>query len=225
MALDQKTLEKKRAWNRRNRDKIRAKSKEWRDRNPEKMRAYKRRYYELHREEQNARARLYYAKHKEKLQAQERERHRLNRDALLARKRADRAKNPEKYRTWHRRHKEANPVAWRLYSARKQAKAKGVEFDLDLEWFKSLLAKGICELSGLPFDLREKPSVGGRGPNSPSVDRRDPRGPYTKANCRLILWWLNRAMIDLGEEYAMRVFRGIFIKRGEMLGYEDRMAA
>lgn len=74
-------------------------------------------------------------------------------------------------------------------------------------------------MSSLPFSYSK------RSPNLPSIDRIDPKGPYTKENCRLILWWLNRALIDLGEEYAMQVFRGIFVSRGEMLSYEDRMAA
>lgn len=79
-------------------------------------------------------------------------------------------------------------------------------------------------MSGLPF----KPGTSGpgsRNPDAPSVDRKDPAGPYTKENCRMVLWWLNRALSNLGEEYSIAVFRAVFIKRGEIQGYEDRIAA
>lgn len=199
--------------------------RKWRRLNPEKVRAYKKKYHANHPDQERVRVRLNYDKNREKILQMARARRLKNHAAELKKQRARRTANPEKYREMNRAHKQANPYAWRLYSARKQAKAKGLAFDLDLEWFATRLDSGICELSGLPFDLREKYGLGGRGARSPSVDRRDPKGPYTKENCRMILWWINRALTDLGEEYAFSVFRAIFVKRGEMAAYEDRMAA
>lgn len=94
-----------------------------------------------------------------------------------------------------------------MYGSKKSAKKKGLEFDLTVDWFRERLDRGTCEMSGLAFDMKAK-----RGAMSPSVDRRDPSGPYTRANCRMILWYLNRAMSDLGEAFALRVF-GEVIKR------------
>lgn len=91
-------------------------------------------------------------------------------------------------------------------TSKKSARLKGVDFDLDHDWFRVRLAAGICQVSGLPFDLTAAKRVAA----SPSVDRIDPKGPYTKANCRLILWWINQAFSNMGEDYAFGVFRAIF---------------
>lgn len=188
---------------------------EWRRKNPEKIREHKRRDQEKNRDKYAARNRARYQNNREKILAENREKYRGD-PTILERNNAYRRANPGKVKSWYNNWKKRVPNGGRLSNTKKQAKQKGLRFDLDIEWFDSRINAGVCELSGLPFDLTEKYGVGGRGPNSPSVDRKDPKGPYTKENCRMILWWLNRALVDLGDEYAMRVFRGIFVKRGEM---------
>ena len=64
-------------------------------------------------------------------------------------------------------------------------------------------------MTGIEFDM----SVS-RSANSPSIDRINPAGPYTKENCRMILWSLNRALSNHGEEYMFDLFKRIFEKRG-----------
>jgi hypothetical protein len=195
-------------------------ARRWKRNNPEKIRAYKKADRLKNAEAYRKREREYYAKNREHLIAREKRRRQAKLAEILAKNRALRAANPEKYRMMQAKHKLENPISWRLYGTRKSAKAKGVECDIDFEWFKVRFDAGVCELSGLPFDF-----VGKRSPNSPSVDRIDPNGPYTKQNCRLILWWLNRALVNMSDDYCLGVFRAIFIKRGEIAAYEDRMAA
>jgi hypothetical protein len=202
-----------------------ARSREWKKNNPEKIKAYKRADYLKHRDKYRARDKERYQKKRSERLAKEKARRAMRRDEILAIERARRAANPEKYRAQNRAFKKANPNSVRLYSVKKAARVHGVAFDLDLEWFETRISAGVCEMSGIPFDFSKPHHLGGRTPNTPSVDRKNPKGPYTKENCRLIVWWLNRAMMDLGEDYALKVFRGIFIKRGEITEYEDRMAA
>src|SRR6202012_5673358 len=83
-----------------------------------------------------------------------------------------------------------------LHRAKKVCKKMGVECDLTEEWIQTRLDAGTCELSGIPFDFDGK-----KTPNSPSVDRKVAAGPYTKDNCRLVLWSINRALSNLGDEY------------------------
>ena len=78
-----------------------------------------------------------------------------------------------------------------LITKKSICKKKGIEFDLDFEWFIERYYKG-CELTGLAFitDLNNKTN----GPYSPfqvSVDRIDSTMGYIKSNCRLILFSLN----------------------------------
>jgi hypothetical protein len=75
---------------------------------------------------------------------------------------------------------------------------------LSIEWLEAKLARGVCELSGLPFDLSRD---GIKGPYAPSIDRIDSRVGYTPENCRMILWALNTAFSWWGEKAFMDIAR------------------
>ena len=92
---------------------------------------------------------------------------------------------------------------------RKRCRANGLDCDLTNDWVREKFAAGVCEMTGIEFDM----SVS-RSANSPSIDRINPAGPYTKENCRMILWSLNRALSNHGEEYMFDLFKRIFEKRG-----------
>jgi hypothetical protein len=200
--------ERKRQYRLATRDKCRARASAWKRANPEKIRAYKKADRQKNSESYRERSRIYYEENRDHLRAEQKRRWIKNHDRELTKSRERRAANPEKFRGRQKAYKLANPAAWRLYGTRKSAKTKGIACDLDKEWFEVRFAAGVCEMSGLPFDMKTK-----FGPNSPSVDRIAPKGPYTKANCRMILWWLNRAMLNLGEEYAIGVFSAVIARR------------
>ena len=112
----------------------------------------------------------------------------------------NRVKITNQHAIWRKKNRAASFAIEIKSGARKQ----GIKYDLTKEWFKERLDSGICELSGMPFDMEGK-----RSRNSPSVDRINPMGSYTKDNCRLVLWSVNRALSNYGQEYLVGVFKKI----------------
>lgn len=100
----------------------------------------------------------------------------------------------------------------------KRTRRSGLAFDLDVDWLESRLKAGRCELTRLPFDL----SVRTRKPTaySPSIDRIEPGGGYTKANCRLVLHavnlWLKDYTLDRFMPIAEALVDAYRAKRGRV---------
>lgn len=184
-----------------NREKNAADSKQWRAENPEKVKAAKRRYYRKHKAAITLKNKKRYEKNIDVVKAQKREWTVRNRDRLSAKQKVLRLTDPEIFRRQREEFRSNNRPALMMYRAKRAAKDRGLLFDLDRQWFRERLERGRCEMTGLAFDM-----IGRRTPLSPSIDRINPRGGYTKSNCRLIIWWLNRAMSDQGEDFAMMVF-------------------
>ncbi len=92
-----------------------------------------------------------------------------------------------------------------INGAKWRADEKHLPFDLDRHApeIVARLNRGCCEMSGLLFDFRSA----GRTPNSPSIDRIRPELGYTYANIRFILWCLNVAFGDWGEETTFQIMR------------------
>lgn len=97
-----------------------------------------------------------------------------------------------------------------IAGARTRSRNKGIMFDLDS--FEAELQRridiGICELSGVKFDLSP-----GRKPNSPSIDRINPADGYVPSNVRVICHALNAALGDWGEAALMPIMDGWLQKR------------
>jgi hypothetical protein len=84
----------------------------------------------------------------------------------------------------------ANP-AKRIYASAKQsAKNKGVQFSLSLQLLEAKLAKGACEVTGLPI-MSNLGTGAKRGFYSPSLDRIDNSIGYIDSNVRIVCWGLN----------------------------------
>lgn len=94
-----------------------------------------------------------------------------------------------------------NYAYFRIYNILNQCKnratKKNLEYDLDPDWFREK-SVGVCEITGIPFDISPPQEKGKRNPLSPSIDRIDIDKGYTKDNCRVVLWAVNRAMGDDG---------------------------
>lgn len=84
-------------------------------------------------------------------------------------------------------------------AVKKRCKREGYEFDLDPHWLARKI-KGVCELTGLPFDL-----TGERRLYTPSIDRIVAGAGYTKENCRVVLLGVNIALQDWGLEEFLTV--------------------
>ena len=78
---------------------------------------------------------------------------------------------------------------------RDRAKNKGIEFDLDLKWFRGKLANNKCEVTGLPF-YKDYWRRGKAHPFAPTIDKTDPSKGYTKDNVKVVCWVYNTAKHD-----------------------------
>lgn len=133
---------------------------------------------------------------------------RKNKDRLNQWARDHKSKNPQMAAKWRHNSWRFNRATHLISSIRIKCRQQGLEFDLTKSWLEKKIEAGKCELSGLPFDMDQK-----RGPMSPTVDRIDPKGGYTMKNCRLIIWYLNRALSNLGEDFAIDVFKKVIAKQ------------
>ena len=110
------------------------------------------------------------------------------------------AENPEKHKDQNIRKFEKyycslkGRTTYMLGNARQRARKGNLIFELDSEWLREKLEKGICEVTGIPFDIQIN---GGKGHNtnsfSPSLERRNNSKGYTKENTEVVCWIYNRA--------------------------------
>lgn len=102
---------------------------------------------------------------------------------------AERASNPSAYAAKnaaiYRKRRKENRSLYLYYSAKKNAKAGGLEFDLEKADFA---IPAICVSRLVPLDLEAH----GLSDNAPSNDRIDSSKGYIKGNHRIISWLANR---------------------------------
>jgi hypothetical protein len=81
-------------------------------------------------------------------------------------------------------------------SARANARKFGIDCDLDAEWIEERLRAG-CAQTKLPFEMKagaeERTGYHRMGAMSPSLDKINPRGGYTKDNVQVVCWIYNRS--------------------------------
>lgn len=99
-----------------------------------------------------------------------------------------------------------------LRAVQKRCRREGYTYDLDSAWMVERLTGGSCELTGLRFNM----SVATRRPNAftPSIDRINAGGGYTKGNCRLVLHSVNAALGDWGLETVIGVAEALVRRNG-----------
>ncbi len=146
------------------------------------------------------------------------------------RQRTQYAANPQKHAEWkreyiarNRQQYTENRIRWRsspgsravemISSAKWSANKKSLPFDIDREWLLPKLEAGVCELTGLPFNLTPLPG-GLQNPYTASLDRIVPKLGYVKSNVRVILWALNAAFNSYGESVYADIARVYLAKRG-----------
>lgn len=142
-----------------------------------------------------------------------------NKEHAAAWKRNWVANNPEKYKERRRKYRSTTDGrAIEMMNASKwSANEKGLSFDLDLEWIKSRLEVGACQLTGLAFRL--EPLDGGRqNPYTASLDRIIPAKGYIKSNVRMILWALNAAFNSYGEDVYAEIAEVYLARRAASIG-------
>ena len=79
-------------------------------------------------------------------------------------------------------------------------KATGGLVTIDKDWIMTRLYVGFCEATGDELTLASKK------PNSPSLDRINPKNPnYTPENCRITTWQFNNMKGSFSDEEFIRV--------------------
>jgi len=128
------------------------------------------------------------------------------RDTERARKRA----NPTKCRTDYKMWREKRRGYALVNVAKNRARKKGIPFDLDRDDIQERIDNGLCELTGIPFDL-ETP----RAWNAPSLDQIEPSAGYTNENTRVVLYAVNVMANTWGAQKIVEIGRQITAKQIE----------
>ena len=101
--------------------------------------------------------------------------------------------------------------AFRAYElwkgAKDRAAIKGIEFSLSRDFVVSAVARGRCQVTGLPFDLVLKAKR--MGSFSPSIDRIDPQFGYVPGNVQIVVWIYNRAKGDGSHEDVLKLMEAL----------------
>jgi hypothetical protein len=110
----------------------------------------------------------------------------------------------EYFRDWalRRRGDPAKRAVTMWRGARDRARAKGLEFSISQERVLAALQRGVCEVTGLQFELR----AGGhfdRSPLGPTIDRIDSKHGYTEHNVQIVCWIYNLAKSNWTHEDVM----------------------
>ena len=85
-------------------------------------------------------------------------------------------------------------VATSLFLAcrgRQRVKSPQAPFTITKQWIQNKIESGFCEVTGLPFCLDVL--LTSKRPFAPSIDKKDPKGYYTKENCQVVCFIYNIA--------------------------------
>lgn len=93
-----------------------------------------------------------------------------------------------------------------LVAARRRAKAKGVPFNLDVDFLLDLveLQEFRCALTGIEF-FAQIDNAASIDPCTPSIDRIEPQKGYVKSNVRVIIYAMNAMLLDWGEDVFIQI--------------------
>lgn len=123
-----------------------------------------------------------------------------NAEKLRAKWTRARLRDPEANRRKQRESRARNRDLAMFRSAAERAKTRGWDFTISRQWLRKKIETGFCEATGLAFANGEYKGAGHADPFSASLDRRDSAKGYTPENCRVILWGLNMALSQWGDQ-------------------------
>ena len=119
-----------------------------------------------------------------------REYYKRNREKMLARQsnyeKTEQGSTRIKEKYQKQRREETHVLRRLLAKAKGRAKAKGLPFDLTIEWLQTMVISH-CPITLQPIDwLKEEVANGMPGPNSPSIDKNIPELGYVQSNCSIV---------------------------------------
>lgn len=88
--------------------------------------------------------------------------------------------------------------------AKLRAKKKNLPFSIDWRDIQTRIERGLCEVTGLPFDLNARKTW-----NAPSLDQIVPGGGYTPENVRVVLYAVNVMASNWGLEMILKMAAAI----------------
>lgn len=104
----------------------------------------------------------------------------------------------EHYEKYIKPHNERNKMKTHLYKIKSNCKKNGIDFDLTLD---DVIVPENCPVLGIPLEH----SKGRVSDNSPSIDRINPNGGYTKDNIIVVSWKANRLKSNASVDELIRV--------------------
>lgn len=96
-----------------------------------------------------------------------------------------------------------------VFFAAKRAREAQRDFNLTRESIAERIAAGICEVTGLPFDMAPGPNKHHANPWAPSLDRRDSSKGYTEDNVQVVVAAYNYAKSEWSADVLLRLARAI----------------
>jgi len=106
-----------------------------------------------------------------------------------------------------RNYRVKNKAAYLAAECRRRCLKKGLEYNLDVAELQRRIELGVCELTGYPLELSPVNYKWERRPNTPSLDRINPKEGYTMKNVRVVCTAVNLALSNWGEEALLPIVR------------------
>jgi hypothetical protein len=92
---------------------------------------------------------------------------------------------------------------------RDKAKSRKIGFYITVDDIIPALKRGVCDMTGLLFNLN-RPNVGSSThPYAPSIDRINSNKDYTKDNIRVVLWAVNAATNQFTDEEMLPILKAM----------------
>ncbi len=99
-----------------------------------------------------------------------------------------------------------------VFFAEKRARDVGRDFNLTRENIAQRIAIGVCEATGISFDMAPGSDKHHANPWSPSLDRRDSSKGYTVDNVQVVVSAYNYAKSEWSEDVLLTLARAIIDK-------------
>lgn len=119
-----------------------------------------------------------------------------------------RVRNKAQENEYSKKYRQRNFVSVMIQSAKRRAKLKNMDFDLDQhrERLERRIEKMTCELTGVR--LLGYRVAGKRTYNTLSFDRKDNKKGYVYSNIRIVCWAMNCALGTWGQKDLEKVIKG-----------------
>lgn len=84
---------------------------------------------------------------------------------------------------------------------------------ITVQWIEAILEKGVCQVSGLPFDFGRHATTR-RNPFGPSIDQIVAGKGYTLENSRVVLTAINLALCEWGVDTYVQIAQEVLRAQG-----------